>query len=316
MTDQLESDLRTALRERAAQVPEPSIDRLTRFDYRPRTRGLAPPLRIGIPAGAAGAAGVVAVVLSLGGGVSSAFAGWSPTPTAPSAGQLAQAQANCGHSAANGLALQLTDTRGPFTFSIYADSTSSSSCITGPSFTAVSTSTSSSPITVPAGTVQLTLSHANDPNGQAYSFAEGHAGSGVSGVALVLDNGTNVQATLENGWFVAWWPGTNGVTTADLTTPAGVKAEPLHETGAPTAGSGQGSNSVSSGGRASGGPGGPGVQSSGSSSLSSGGSGGGLSGGGPSGGGLGGGGLGGHHVAGGSPSGAPSRPESFSTSSK
>ncbi len=57
MTEQLESELRAALRERAAQVPAASIARLSHVDYYPRTRRLRPPLAIGALASAAGAAG-------------------------------------------------------------------------------------------------------------------------------------------------------------------------------------------------------------------------------------------------------------------
>jgi hypothetical protein len=260
MSDQLGADLSAALRTHAAQVPRASIDRLTQLDYRPRTRGVRPPVAIGAAAGAAGAAAAaVAVVISLSAGASNAFAGWSPTPTAPSPSQLAQARADCAdHATVAGLPLQLTDTRGPFTFSVYADSTSSATCISGPSFTAVSGSTSSAPVVVPAGTVQLSTEHQTNGDGRAYSFAEGHTGSGVTGVALVLENGTDVQATLQNGWFVAWWPDAETVQNAHVTTPAGVKTQPFDEhAGPPVPPSGQG-HSGSSFGSSSGG-GGPGV---------------------------------------------------------
>ncbi len=76
MTEQLESELRAALREHAAQVPAASIARLTHVDYHPRTRRLRPPLAIGALASAAGAAGAAAIVISLSAGASNAFAGW------------------------------------------------------------------------------------------------------------------------------------------------------------------------------------------------------------------------------------------------
>ena len=58
-----------------------------------------------------------------------------------------------------------------------------------------------------------------DRDGAAYSFADGHAGDGVSAVTLILDDGTNVQATVANGWFVAWWPSAHDVKSADVTDP-------------------------------------------------------------------------------------------------
>jgi hypothetical protein len=225
MTEQLESEVRAALRERAAQVPAASIARLAHQDYHPRTRRLRPPMAIGAFA-TAGTAGAVAIVISLSAGASNAFAGWSPKPTAPAPDQLAAASADCQtQSPIAGLPLKLADTRGPFTFSVYADSNSSATCIKGPTFTSVSNSTTSSPIDVPAGHILLSGSHASERGGGSYSFADGRTGDGVSAVTLVLADGTDVQATVANGWFVAWWPGVQDVKSADITTPSGTSSQ-------------------------------------------------------------------------------------------
>jgi hypothetical protein len=223
MTEQLESELRAALRERAAQVPAASIAHLSHLDYHPRTRRVKPPLAIGALASAAGAAGAVAVVVSLTAGASSAFAGWTAKPTPPAPGQLSAARASCkaSQSPIAGLPLKLTDTRGPYTFSVYADSTSSAACINGPSFNAVTGSVASSAVDVPADQVLLSTSHQTDRSGDGFSFADGRTGPGVSGVTLTLDDGTNVQATVGGGWFVAWWPGGHRIKSAELTTPTG-----------------------------------------------------------------------------------------------
>ena len=220
MNDQLESRLRGALSDRAAQVPADSVARVAGAGYRPRARDLRPPLALA--AAAVVAAGVVAIV-SLSAGASNAFAGWSATPSPPAPGQLSAAVASCkAHSPVAGLPLQVTDSRGPFTFSVYAAGDSTSTCITGPSFTAVSSSQAPGAPQVSAGHVQLSSSHLATGSGQAYSFADGHAGSGVSAVTLVLDDATKVQATVSNGWFVAWWPGAQQVKSAQITTPSGV----------------------------------------------------------------------------------------------
>jgi hypothetical protein len=227
MTTQLEFDLRATLRQRAAEVPAASTDRLTRLDYHPRTLGLRPPLAIGaVGLALAVSAGAVVALVSLGAGASNAFAGWTPAPTPPSPSQLAAANVDCkAQSPVGGLPLKLTDTRGPFTFSVYADSSSSVTCISGPAFTAVSGSMSSAPANVPAGQVMLSTSHLTNRDGQAYSFADGHTGAGVNGVTLILDDGTKVQATAANGWFVAWWPSAHEVRSADITTPTGVHTQ-------------------------------------------------------------------------------------------
>jgi hypothetical protein len=227
MTDQLESDLRAALRVRAAQVPAGAITRLSALDYHPRTRGVRPPVAIGAVASAAGA-GALAVVISLGAGASNAFAGWTATPTLPAPGQLVAANTDCKtQSPIAGLPLKLSDTRGPFTFSVYADSETSATCIKGPSFTAVAGSMSSTPVNVPAGQILLTSTHRSDRAGRFFSFAVGRTGTGVTGVSLTLDDGSTVQATVANGWFVAWWPDEHQVKAADVTTPAGVATQKL-----------------------------------------------------------------------------------------
>jgi hypothetical protein len=226
MTALLESDLRAALRERGALVPATSVSRLVAHDYHPRTRRLTPPVAVGAAAGAAGTAGAVAAVISLSAGASNAFAGWTPTPTVPGPEQLAAAIADCkSQSPIAGLPLKLTDTRGPFTFFVYADSRASATCITGPSFTSVAGSMSAAPVDVPAGHLQLFTDHRTDRGGQAYSFAEGRTGSGVTAVKLMLDDGSAVDATVQNGWFVAWWPSAHEVKTADITDPSGVTTQ-------------------------------------------------------------------------------------------
>jgi hypothetical protein len=257
MTEQLESELRAALRERADQVPEASIARLSHVDYHPRTRRLRPPLAIGALASAAGTAGAVAVVISLSAGASNAFAGWSPKPTRPAPDQLAAASADCQtQSPIAGLPLTLTDTRGPFTFSVYANSTTSSTCIKGPTFTAVATNSTSTPITVPAGHILLSGSHGSNRGG-AYSWADGRTGDGVSAVTLTLDDGTTVQATVANGWFVAWWPGSRSVKSAAVTTPSGTSTQTFDLPNGPPCGSQPcpGGASVGSAGGAGGGTG-------------------------------------------------------------
>jgi hypothetical protein len=82
----------------------------------------------------------------------------------------------------------------------------------------------SAPFEVPAGHVLLSSSHLTSQAG-AYSFAEGRTGDGVSALTLNLDDGSKVQATIANGWFVAWWPGTHAVTSVDVTTPAGTSTQ-------------------------------------------------------------------------------------------
>jgi hypothetical protein len=67
--------------------------------------------------------------------------------------------------------------------------------------------------------------HLRTIDGQAYSFAEGRTGAGVTGATLVLGDGTRVEATTANGWFVAWWPGSAEVSSTVVSTSHGSVTE-------------------------------------------------------------------------------------------
>src|SRR5207247_6713182 len=163
--------------------------------YHPRARRMWPAVAIG--GGLAAAAGALAAVLSLAGGASSAFAGWTPQPTAPTRAQLAAAEAYCANNVPDpGLPLKLIDTRGPFTFVVYSDNTSNDLCTTGPSFANASGWSTSPPVTVPAGKLFLWAEHTTTDSGQAYTFLIARAGDGVSAANLTLEDGTEVTATV------------------------------------------------------------------------------------------------------------------------
>ena len=160
-------------------------------------------------------AGVLAAVLSLAGGASNAFAGWTPQPSAPTAAQLAAAKAFCARNVPTpGLPLKLTDTRGPFTFLVYSDGASNDFCTLGPSFRNASGWSTSPPVAVPAGRLYLWAEQTTTDAGKPYGFVIARAGDGVSAATLTLENGTEVTATVQNGWAVAWWPGTHQLTSA------------------------------------------------------------------------------------------------------
>jgi hypothetical protein len=219
----LEIDLRAALHERAARVH--ASPGLLAADYRPRTRRLWPPVAIGGGALAA-AAGALAAALSLAGGASSAFAGWTPQPTAPTRAQLAATDAYCAANVPDArLPLKLIDARGPFTFVVYSNGSSNAFCTTGPSFRNASGWRASPPVTVPAGKLYLWAEHATTDSGPAYRFVIARAGDGVSAANLRLDDGTEVTATVRNGWAVAWWPGSHQLVSAQLTTASGTQTQ-------------------------------------------------------------------------------------------
>ncbi len=234
MTEQLESELREAFAARACELSPGTGERLRRLDYQPRTRSLRPPVALGAVT-TAGVAGVAVWIAGLGAGTTAAFAGWTPSPTPAGPGQIAAAEAACRQRLATmpstattkiqdlggsvGLKPALTDSRGPFTFVIFASPHSSASCITGPSFTSLAATASSGPADVPAGRVMLSSTHMTTRDGRQLSFAEGRTASDVTGATLLLDDGTRVLASTANGWFVAWWPGVHDVKSADVATP-------------------------------------------------------------------------------------------------
>ena len=130
---QLETDLRAALHERAARVQAPPGVLVT--DYHPRTRRLRPPVAIGGGLATAVCAHHSPCCPSPVVPAAHSPAG-HPSRPAPTARQLAAAQAYCAQNEPTpGLPLKLTDTRGPFTFEVYADDSANDFCITGPSFT-------------------------------------------------------------------------------------------------------------------------------------------------------------------------------------
>src|SRR5439155_14702238 len=51
------------------------------------------------------------------------------------------------------------------------------------------------------------------------------AGDDVSAAILMLDDGTRVTTTVQNGWAVAWWPGSHQLTSAQLTTASGTETQ-------------------------------------------------------------------------------------------
>jgi hypothetical protein len=217
MPDQLEQSLREALSQRAAQLDPNSIARLSAIDYRPRRRRIRKLPAIGA-LGATGVAAAVAAIVTLGSSAAPAFAGWQPTPTSPAPGQLAQAVQACGQDLGSPV---LTDSRGPYTASIYADSTTSDVCLSGNGVSMSSRSTSVAPASVAAGQIQLDGGGTRDAAGNALTLVDGRIGAGVTALTIERSDGSSVQATVANGWYLAWWPGTVAATNAEVTTASG-----------------------------------------------------------------------------------------------
>ena len=226
MSDLLEQKIRKTLSTRAAEIDPAAIARLRAIDYRPRRRRVpALPALGALGVSATAVAAIVAV--TLGSSAAPAFAGWSPTPTPPAAGQLAAAEQEC---SANLGTPVLTDTRGPYTVSIYANATSSHLCLEGGSLSIASSNSGSTQADLPPGQVQLFGSGFENSSGQALTLVDGRIGAAVKSVTIDRSDGGSVQATVSGGWYLAWWPGTARATTANVTTAGGEAAQQFPST--------------------------------------------------------------------------------------
>ncbi len=267
MIDALEDELRAALAERAREIPAEARQRIRTVDCHPRTRALGPRMALGGVAVVAASTGAVVALVGLGSSTAPAFAGWSATPTQPASGQTGTARERCASQLsstggsqgipATGWQPVLTDTRGPFTAMILRNGGANATCFTGPSFTtlqansapggpsehtmsgsasgsASGSGSTSSAIGVmglggrPSGPIsQASEAHLTTNAGQAYTFLQGQVATDVSALTLVRSDGSEVQATVADGSFVAWWPGSTDANSAQLASPSGTSTQQL-----------------------------------------------------------------------------------------
>ena len=54
---------------------------------------------------------------------------------------------------------------------------------------------------------QMSVDHLASTSQGAYTVVTGQVEAGVTGVTLVRSDGEQVQTSVSNGLFVAWWPG-------------------------------------------------------------------------------------------------------------
>lgn len=69
---------------------------------------------------------------------------------------------------------------------------------------------------------------------EAHGFgrnALGQAGSDVKAVSFTFADGQSVSATLQNGWYFAWWPWLTEPTSATVTTASGTLSSPVESQG-------------------------------------------------------------------------------------
>jgi hypothetical protein len=199
---------------------------------------------------------VAAALVGLSTDTPRAFAGWSATPTAPKGDQVRKAQDGCMAQLPTSAGIEhrqetasgphrrwpipsitasswrtvVIDTRGPYTMILLAAAHGAAelSCFSGHRPISLGGSFGTHPPPpVPAGHISIVSSGSTTiPPGegsQHFSQLVGRTGPGVTGVTLRLSNGTRVTASLANGWFLAWWPGTQRGTSTEVTTSMGTR---------------------------------------------------------------------------------------------
>jgi hypothetical protein len=258
MDTQVEHELRRVLAARAAELPSDASNRLLAANYRPRSGIQRPALAVGGAAVVAGAVVAVSLV-GLGTDTPRAFAGWSATPTAPKGDQVRTAQEACMSRLPTSAGIEhrqetasgphrpwpipsittgswhavVIDTRGPYTMILLAAAHGAAelSCFSGRQPISLGGSFGTHPPPpVPAGHISLVSSGSTttprDEGSHHFSQLVGRTGPGVTGVTLRLRNGTRVTASLDNGWFLAWWPGTQRGTATEVTISTGTTVTP------------------------------------------------------------------------------------------
>lgn len=240
------------------------LDRFDALSYQPSSfavpaRRRSRARRLALPVGALAAAVSVAVlILDLGGDAPTstgqtrapalALAAWTSQPTAANQGETSGAEAQCS-AALNSPGSQggpsdktspppppggpwnpvLVDTRADLTLALYSNGTTWIACLDTPSFIQVNAFGTNSEGVVPDSSATLDKLSTKGMSGSVYTVAIGSAGSSVTGVVLQRTDGSAVTATLGHGHYIAWWPGTVGVTALSVSTEKGTQTTPVDQ---------------------------------------------------------------------------------------
>lgn len=184
----------------------------------------------------AGAAAVLVVfvgvsVLTPSGQV--AYAGWEATPSAATAAALTAAETECAPAAAEGGTERVLEQRGSYVLAVYADSGVISQCLTGTDITTAGTSTTAA---LPAPAEPDTVAVYDDGahawgagDGEVMSVV-GRVGADVRSVSVENEAGLVVDASIDDGWFTAWWPGESPAETITVVTDDDVVTTPAAQT--------------------------------------------------------------------------------------
>lgn len=241
MSDLPESELRSAFAARLEMLSPEREARLRAFDYRSRA-GRHRGVRTAIGAGATAlVGGVVVAIVMLSSGASVAE-GWTAVPSAPSAAAVAAATAACnwvndrnGPPVLRGTPV-LTDGRGSYTAAIYVDGHTTHICISNGQHEATGIATNGRILSIEAAPGPGQLGLPSGGGGSAPGFpgslgqegdVYGLAGREVSAVTFEFADRGAVEATVQNGWYFAWWPGDSRPSSVRVTTSTGTSSSPM-----------------------------------------------------------------------------------------
>jgi hypothetical protein len=223
--------LTAAERERAEAtltriLATPSPDQVAKVPGRPHRRRT----RLLVSLGLVGAAGAAVPVLLLGGG--SAFASRTPTPEPLTGRAAAEAATTCRAALRvpdQGEQVVIAERRGGWTYVLLAGPQAEASCLMPDDLVGQNAPTDHQdgffgnydtdpvePPTLPrdrideAGSMEGNVSTPDpwplsDREGW-FNWVEGYAGNDVTGITVHTPIGTDVEASVANGRFAAWWP--------------------------------------------------------------------------------------------------------------
>ncbi|TFC30734.1 hypothetical protein E3O55_07595 [Cryobacterium sp. MDB1-18-2] len=183
---------------------------------------------VAIPAAIVLVAAAAAVIPGLG-NPESAYASWTPTPTSIDAADQAVASAAClsGGITTPSPGILLAERRGEWVGLAYTSTNGqTSTCLThlpvdSPHADNVMTGTASDSDAIVArgqfseGAMSSYFSRGRSSffargDAPAVTVASGNVGEDVTGVTIKTADGLSVQATVEEGRYIAWWPGRGG----------------------------------------------------------------------------------------------------------
>jgi hypothetical protein len=183
---------------------------------RPRRARLA--RRLLVAAGLAGATGIAASALLLGG---TAYGTWTPTPKPLQGSAATTAGANCRTALDvpdHGERVLIAEQRGDWTYVLLGDSHTEAACLLpndliarqaadfeGKFFGSYDTDAPRAPRVAPDRIVETSYMSGRADEGLV-NWTEGYVGRDVVGVTLHTPTGLRVQASVTQGRFAAWWP--------------------------------------------------------------------------------------------------------------